>query len=257
MDRATLIAEFPGDPFLVCEIQPDAPVHAFGRWRLARRVGHLRGAGRVLLDASGTPFGTTDAGATEVSDAVEMIRRHAVAGEPLTTDRGVWQALVPQFPDAVLGGEWDRLWTRDAPAGHPQEAYLSELDDAADAVELAALNRTDSPTAESEPGTGLTELWIGARVPGPAGPQLVAAGALHRTPCGAPHLAGVVTARAARGQGWGSAVVRTLTRRALTFPGPITGISTLGLYAENDGARRLYEAVGYRTARTLSSGRLA
>lgn len=256
MDRESLITEFDADPFIECEIQPDAVVHASGRWRLARRVGHLRGAGWVLLDADGTPFGPTTAGPAELAGAAAMIRGRAVRGDPLTTDRGVWQALAPLLPDTDRGGEWDWLWTADAPAHHPRESDLLELDDTADAAELTALNRLDSPTAESEPGSGLTELWIGARLPGPAGPRIVAAGALHRTPCGAPHLAGVVTARDARGQGWGSAVVRTLTRRALTFPGQITGISTLGLYADNEAARRLYHGVGYRTSRELSSHRL-
>ena len=256
MDRATLIAEFPGDPFIACEIRPDAAVHASGRWRLAQRYGHLRGAGWVLLDVEGTPFGPTDAGVEQLTEAAQLVRRHTGGREPLTTDRGIWQALAPHFPGTDQGGEWDWMWTSDAPERDPQESDLEELDDTADAVELTELNRADSPTAESEPGTGLTELWIGARVPGPTGVRIVAAGALHRTPCGAPHLAGVVTAGTARGQGWGSAVVRTLTRRALTFPGPITGISTLGLYADNDGARRLYHRVGYETSRTLSSRRL-
>ncbi|MEJ7650469.1 MAG: GNAT family N-acetyltransferase [Nakamurella sp.] len=257
MDRAALIAEFEGDPFIECEIQPDAIVHSSGRWRLAQRFGHLRGAGWVLLDVEGAPFGPTTADPVELDAAEELIRHPEVLGGPVTTDRGVWQALAPRFPDTQRGGEWDWMWTRDAPAVHPQESGLQELDDAADAAELEALNRADSPTAESQPGTGLTELWIGARVPGPSGPRIVAAGALHRTPCGAPHLAGIVTAGDARGQGWGTAVVRMLTRRALDFPGPVTGICTLGMYADNDSARRLYHGLGFTTSRTFASHRPA
>lgn len=252
MDRSTLTGEMGGDPFIECEIHPDVPIEVSGRWRLAPRRGHMRGAGWVLLDAAGAPFGPTTAGDDDLAQAEQLIRRHAVHGQALTTDRGVWQALGPRFPSADRGGEWDWFWTRDAPGVHPREVRLSELDDAADAAELTALNATDSPTAESRPGTGVTELWIGARVQD----RLVSAGALHRTSCGAPHLAGVVTAAAARGQGWGSAVVRLLTRRALSLPGPITGICTLGMYADNEGARRLYHAMGYRTSRTLSSRRL-
>ncbi|WP_353651076.1 GNAT family N-acetyltransferase [Nakamurella sp. A5-74] len=257
MDRAALIAEFEGDPFIECEIRPGAAVHSSGRWRLAQRVGHLRGAGWVLLDAEGTPFGPTTASPSDLAQAESLIRRPDVLRGPVTTDRGVWDALAPRFPDTERGGEWDWMWTGDAPVDHPQEAHLVELDDCDDAAELEALNRADSPTAESQPGTGLTELWIGARVPGPSGPRIVAAGALHRTPSGAPHLAGIVTASTARGQGWGTAVVRALTRRALVRPGPVTGICTLGMYAGNDSARRLYHGLGFITSRTFASHRPA
>ena len=97
MDRAALIAEFPGDPFIECEIQPDAVVLAAGRWRLAQRYGHLRGAGWVLLDAEGTASGPTTADDAALAAAEDLIRRPDVLGGPVTIDRGVWQALAARF----------------------------------------------------------------------------------------------------------------------------------------------------------------
>ena len=90
------------------------------------------------------------------------------------------------------------------------------------------------------PGTGVTERWLGVRVAG----TIVAAGALHRTGAGAPHLTGIVTHPDARGRGYGAAVTAALTRVALAD----SGVCTLGMYAGNDVARRLYERLGYRTA---------
>ncbi len=171
---------------------------------------------------------------------------------------GVGSLSIPQPYAAVLaahfdlagGGEWDFMWTASAPAPSPGEAALQELDDGADAEELAVLSAEHSPTAEGEPGTGRTVLWLGLR--GTDG-TLLAAGGMQRLSSGAPHLAGIVVHGAHRGRGLGTAITAALTRRALAAH----GVCTLGVYSANATALSLYRRLGYRTAYPWHSRRLA
>lgn len=55
-----------------------------------------------------------------------------------------------------------------------------------------------------------------------------------------------------RGQGLGVAVTAGLTRRGIAG----SGVCTLGMYSDNDLARRLYTHLGYRTAYAWCSRRL-
>jgi predicted GNAT family acetyltransferase len=68
---------------------------------------------------------------------------------------------------------------------------------------------------------------------------------------GVPHLASIATAAAVRGQGLGAAVTAWLTRALLAQHGRVT----LGMYADNEVARRMYRALGYRDTHLFSSGR--
>ncbi|GAB3589154.1 GNAT family N-acetyltransferase [Calidifontibacter terrae] len=142
------------------------------------------------------------------------------------------------------GGDWDWMWTTTAPA-LPAGIEVVELNDTSDAPELLRLNEIGNPTAESEPGKGVTERWLGVRTAG----RILAAGALHRTGAGAPHLTGIVTHPRARGQGLGAAVTAALTAAAIASD----GVCTLGMYSGNDVARRLYHRLGYRTAHAWAS----
>lgn len=145
------------------------------------------------------------------------------------------------------GGDWEWMWTTEPPPPVPGEAAVVALDDTADAAELAALATGHSPTSEGEPGSGASELWLGVRDPGTG--ELVAAGAMQRFTPSTPHLAGIVTHLDHRGRGHGAAVTAALTRLALDR----AGVCTLGMYASNDVGRRLYHALGYRTAHTWAS----
>ncbi|MBB2891275.1 GNAT family N-acetyltransferase [Flexivirga oryzae] len=146
------------------------------------------------------------------------------------------------------GGDWDWLWTDVAPPRLAAEDALVPLDDLRDAADITALNELGNPSAESEPGTGRTEVWLGARERG----RLVAAGAIHRTPGGAPHLAGIVVDPQLRGRGLGLALTAALTRWAIASD----GVCTLGMYADNDRARGVYERLGFTVARAWASRRL-
>lgn len=149
------------------------------------------------------------------------------------------------------GARWDWLWTTRCPPQHPREHQVVELDDVLDAERIVELSRAHSPSAEGEPGTGRSERWAGVQQAG----RLVAAGAAQRPEGAAAHLAGIVVADSVRGQGYGGAVTAWLTRAAVARD----GVCTLGVYAGNDAALRLYRRLGYRVghcwhSRTLSRG---
>ncbi len=80
---------------------------------------------------------------------------------------------------------------------------------------------------------------------------------LHRTAAGAGHLTGIVVDPAHRGQGLGTAVTAGLTRAAIERPARMPGVSTLGMYSDNDSARPLYRRLGYRSAHAFSSRLIA
>ena len=66
---------------------------------------------------------------------------------------------------------------------------------------------------------------------------------------GIPVLAGIAVDPARRGEGYGAAITAYLTRKAVaTF-----GACTLGMFADNVTARRLYHRLGYRTGAQWSS----
>lgn len=146
------------------------------------------------------------------------------------------------------GGDWDWWWSTVAPPRTPGEDLVVALDDTADAAALTALNELGNPTAESEPGTGRTEMWAGVRDERD-GSRIIAAAALHRSRTGHGVLTGIVVDPAHRGHGLGRAVTAALTRRCIEAD----GVATLGMYADNDTARSLYTSLGYRVAHEFSS----
>lgn len=187
---------------------------------------------------------------------VDRILR-SLAAEGHVARLGVRSISVPQECAGLLaasfelagGGDWDWMWTTTEPAPVPGEERLVALDDSRHAAELAALAE-DSPLGEGEPGTGLSEAWLGIR---DDRGRLVAAGAMQRFASGAPHLAGIVVAADHRGRGLGTAVTAGLTRLGLAD----SGVCTLGMYSDNATARAVYQRLGYRTAYAWCSRRLA
>lgn len=152
--------------------------------------------------------------------------------------------------DLGQGGDWEWMWTMTAPPLDPRESLLVELDDSADAEEIADFSRAHNSRVWTEVGVGRVHGWLGLR---DADGRLIAVGGTEVEDSGVPHLAGIVTARDRRSQGLGSVISAALTRVVLDEH----GVCTLGMFSDNEVARRLYHRLGYRTARRWSSRRLA
>ncbi|WP_323791295.1 GNAT family N-acetyltransferase [Nocardioides sp.] len=155
-------------------------------------------------------------------------------------------AVAHEVLDLAEGGDWEWMWCAAAPPRLPQEDQVVALDDTADAAELEAFTRAHNPRVWTEVGSGRVQQWRGLRDDSGA---LVAIGGAEVGDAGAPHLAGIVTAGAHRGQGYGSVVSAALTRWALEQH----GVCTLGMFSDNHVARGVYERLGFRTARAWHS----
>ncbi len=182
-------------------------------------------------------------GMDDIRDLLEQlaagpVRDLAITG--ISVPQG-YQGLLDETFGSGPSGDWDWMWTAEAPPQVSLEDRLIQLDDTADAEELTALASTHSPTGEGDPGTGRTQLWLGLRN---TRGELTAAGAMQLWESGAPHLAGIVTHADYRGQGLGRAVTAGLTRHAVAE----YGVCTLGMYSDNAPARAVYTGLGYRTA---------
>lgn len=210
---------------------------------------------RPGLPAGAVPEGPAlTAEAARVATALRLVReglfpatRPGASISAPAEHAGTARAVLPLSEE---GGDWDWMWTEAAPPPESRERLLVELDDRADAEELRAFAHAHNPRVWTRIGEGEVLRWVGVRdVAG----GLVAVGGAEREASGAPHLAGILTAVPARGQGWGRVVSSALTREALREH----GVCTLGMFRDNDRARRLYRGLGYRTARRWFSRRLA
>ena len=159
-------------------------------------------------------------------------------------------AIAHEVLDLAGGGDWDWMWTTSSPLVHPAEGRIVVLDDTEDEGELTAFTRLHNPRVWTEIGTGRVRRWVGIRG---ANRALVAVGGAEAEESGIPHLAGVVTDTALRGQGLASAVSAHLTRWAVGTH----GVCTLGMFSDNEAARRVYDRLNYRTAHAWHSRGLA
>ncbi|HEX5493031.1 MAG TPA: GNAT family N-acetyltransferase [Mycobacteriales bacterium] len=106
-----------------------------------------------------------------------------------------------------------------------------------------------NPTASARPGSPSVRLWAGIG-DDTGGLVAVAADTSRR---GVGHTSSVATDPAARGRGFGAAVTCWLARRQVAE----FGVATLGFYADNDPARRLYDRLGYGQGIAMVSGPLS
>ncbi len=143
------------------------------------------------------------------------------------------------------GGDWEWMWTTTAPPVMPGEAGLVALT-ARDLPDVQDLLEVGNPTTHARPGEHGDEAWVGVR--DDAG-RLVACAVQERNGAGRPHLAGITVHPSHRGRGLGLAMTAHLTRLAVG----LDGVCTLGMFADNDVARRLYHGLGYVTAHVWCS----
>ncbi len=174
----------------------------------------------------------------------------------LADDHGIASTTLPRDGDAHLRqhlleprNDWEWLVTRSAPplqTGEARVQWLGPEDDDA----LRSLLHEWSPRHDVEPGGPGVRRWAGVR--DDAGALVAAAAHTERRP-GVPHLASVVTHGHHRGRGLGAALCGRMTRVLLAEG---AGWVTLGMYSDNDVARRMYRRLGYGGDHRFTSGRL-
>jgi ribosomal protein S18 acetylase RimI-like enzyme len=213
-------------------------------WALGDAAGWLTSSRRVPGRAHLVALGPAE-------DAAALLR--SLARQPDVT---VGSVTLPRDADRHLTAyrldprnDWEWFVTRAAPPPQPGEDGVAWLADSS-ADEVLDLLRTWSPRHDAEPGQTGVLRWAGVRATD--GSLLAAAAHTERRP-GVPHLASVVTHGGHRGRGLGAAVTAWLTRSLLDEG---TGWVTLGMYSDNDSARRLYQRLGFTNDHLFTSGRL-
>lgn len=149
---------------------------------------------------------------------------------------------------AEVGGRWDFMATSRRPSS-ASTGDVAELDRGS-REELDDFLATHNPRTDGQPFARPGQRWVGAR---DGSGRLLGIGCCEPEESGAPVLAGITVDPRARGRGLGRAITAELTRGAVAEH----GWSTLGMYSDNDVARRLYHSLGYTTHAVWSSGRLA
>jgi predicted GNAT family acetyltransferase len=105
-----------------------------------------------------------------------------------------------------------------------------------------------SPRRSANPGDSRVRRWAGIVHQ----ERLVAVAAETQHIDGVPHLAAIAVDPALRGRGLGGAVTAGITRRL--FDEGHSAV-TLGMYADNEPARRVYRRLGFEDRHHFASGR--
>jgi ribosomal protein S18 acetylase RimI-like enzyme len=162
--------------------------------------------------------------------------------------REAYAALPPRL-GLERPNEWEWFATTTLPPVQPAEDQVRWLGEP-DHDDIVALLRAHSGRHDAEPGQPHARQWCGIR--DDAG-DLVAVAAHTESWSTVPFLASIATRGDQRGRGLGGAVTAFITRRLLEEGRPRV---TLGMYSDNDVARRLYLRLGYRVVHRFTSGRL-
>lgn len=207
----------------------------------------------LVLSSAGMPgvslFGRGDGAAVDraavlVAGQHELVRWMSV---PRTSQpsRAVLDAL-----GLVPFSRWDWLCADTAPPRVPGEDQVRRLDPVLDADAIRACLQESNPQTSADPlAPGEVGWWgvdDGANLVGVVG--VAARGATDGRASW--HLHGLGVRPAARGAGIGSALTAVATRAGLDDGAAWV---SLGIYADNATARRLYHRLGYRTEVELSS----
>ena len=165
--------------------------------------------------------------------------------------RGAWDLLPTPVRDRLAleqVSHWDWLVTTTVPPAQPGEDRVVELDLVGDRAELEGLQRLVLPqtyTTLDRPDTR----WYGWRDTEGVLRCMAAA----TTRAGDLHLGSIGTHPQWRRRGLAATVTAALTRIGLADHGQVS----LGLYTDNEAARRVYLRLGYRLGQEVESHRPA
>ncbi|GGL25264.1 hypothetical protein GCM10012283_04320 [Phycicoccus endophyticus] len=144
------------------------------------------------------------------------------------------------LPLSTVAGDWEWMFTRTPPPAVAGEERVLELD-SGHREELLGFLAVASPRTHGQPFTRPGQRWVGIR---DEGGQLLACGSSEPSTAGTPTLTGIAVDPGQRRAGLGAAVTAALTREAVAR----TGACALGMFSDNDGARRLYTGLGFTVA---------
>lgn len=221
-----------------------------GRWASARVLGDDRGVLLVLVHGDG---GASLAGRGDPARVGELLG----ALDPATVDGWApahWLSVPRQTPvatdllDALRlapFSTWDWMSTDAPPEPQAGDALVRPLDRVREADAARACLAVANPGTTADPLGPDEAGWWAVEQDG----DLVGVIGARREPGtrdGAEswHLHGLGVLPRARRTGAGAALTATATRAALAHGAQFV---SLGMYADNDGARRIYRRLGFRT----------
>lgn len=192
---------------------------------------------------------------------VALAAESAAAGEPVTgvtVPRG-GLALLPEDLQPVEHDEWDAWCTLAPPprqlTPYGGDARVVDLDP--DDPRIGMLLEASSPRASIGAGDARVVRWAGIEDPERGLPDtggLAAVLAVTRQRSGSHHLNSVATHPERRGRRLSRLLCAEVTRDALEAGAPAV---SLGMYADNDAARRVYAGLGFQWLRGSTSGPLS
>lgn len=219
----------------------DTTARVLDRGAVWSRPGH-DGSG-LRLSGVGEPGDAADL-ALEIAGTNPVARDGASTGDSrlhASLPAG-WVSSLPEGFASVfeiaVGRDWDWMWTEDAPPAQPAEEAVSWLGNG-DEQEIRSLLHEVSPGASTWPGDDRARRWAGLRAPDGRLAAILADTSRHDA---VGEVSSVATAYGYRGRGYAAALVAWTTRRFFVEGAEL---ATLGMYADNATARRLYERLGY------------
>lgn len=192
------------------------------------------------LAAIGGPPRVAELAATAVREVPEVPR--------LSVPRGTLGYL-PAWLAIEGATDWDFRSTVAFPPHQPGEDRVGWLD-GADAGDVKELLVAANPGSSVWPGEPKVRRWAGIR---DAAGELEACLADTSGADGTGHVSGIATRPDSRGQGLSSAITAWATRRLLEQG---CDIVSLGVYADNAAARRVYDRLGFTDEHHFTSGAL-
>lgn len=146
--------------------------------------------------------------------------------------------------------DWDWFWTEMPPEPRPHSGEAKWLK-SADEADVRDLLEKAMPDAVAWPGDARVRRWAGIR---DTEQRLVACAADTSLQPAVGHLSSVATAADQRRRGYAAALMAWVTAR---FWDEGVELVTLGMYADNVAARRLYERLGFTRAHEFTAAGIA